>query len=85
MHKRQPDQIVERGTLSDGFAALLRIKAATVGKGTVCVRGCGTGDGLCTLGSDGLTSVYWLKDPYVASALPVLEVSICLQGTLYIK
>lgn len=30
MLKRQPEQIVERGTPSDGFAALHRIKAATV-------------------------------------------------------
>lgn len=85
MHERQPDHIVEKGTPSNGFAALLGIKAATVGNATVCVRGCGTGDGLCTLGRDGFTSVYRLSDPYVASTLPDLEVSICLQDILYIK
>lgn len=70
---------------SQSLAALLGIKATTVGNATVCVRGCGTGHGLRTLGSDGFTSVYRLRDPHVASTLPVLEVSICLQGTLYIK
>lgn len=71
VHKRQPDQIAGRGTPSAGFAAPLRIKAATVGNATVCVRGRGTGGGLWTLGSDGFTSVYWLRDPYAASTLPM--------------
>lgn len=74
-----------RGTPSNGFAAPLRIKAATAGNATDHVRGCGTEVGLCTLGSDGFTSVYWLRDPYVASTLPVLDISVCLQGTIYIK
>lgn len=36
VRKRQPAQIAERGTPSDGLAALLRIKAATAGSATIC-------------------------------------------------
>lgn len=85
VHERQPDHTAERGTPSDGLAALHGIKAATIGDATICVRGRGAGGALCPLGSDGFTSVYWLRDTYVASTLPVLEVSTYLQGTLYIK
>lgn len=47
MNQRQPDQIVERGTPSDGPAALLGIKAATVGKASCLSEGQGgTGDGV---------------------------------------
>lgn len=50
VNQRQPEQIVERGTPSDGAAVLLRIKAATVGKASLlCERQGGTGDGLRTL------------------------------------
>lgn len=50
MNQRQPDQIVERGTPSDSPAALLGIRAATVGKAScLCEGQAGTGDGLCTL------------------------------------